>query len=249
MSNVFQLSKEESLGVLAMKYRSTRKDDVNARDQIALAYSVIVKELIESGQWKEIPSLEDQLPDLRMPEIFFDYWSLSPKVKKDRKKINEAKHGKNRHKIHRKRLAKARANRIAKKEFCYSRYGISGNYKPRSLGFHFKLSRFNEIEKEQPCVAKWARKLMAHGWKETSKGWRHGKGASLSILDAISTLNRSLHEGRIQAEAAIPAFLEEKGWVCTGPNKDVWMIKNWEKAEGFCYRTLKQAYKIQLGLK
>ncbi len=67
---------DKLLGVLAFQFRGTRDD--SARAAIAKAYSLAVAQLVEKGRWREIPSLEDQLPDDWMPEAFFDYWSLSP---------------------------------------------------------------------------------------------------------------------------------------------------------------------------
>jgi len=80
-------------------------------------------------------------------------------------------------------------------------------------------------------------------------------------------------QARLQAEAAIPRFLEEHGWtkvadayqfstvrkvakrkrtpengirIQTVPS--VWSRPNWEIPEGDCVRTMKQAYKIQCAL-
>ena len=64
----------QQLGVLAMAFRGTR--DETERTRIAGAYARVVRQLIESGEWGEIPPLEDQLPDERMPNAFFEYWSL-----------------------------------------------------------------------------------------------------------------------------------------------------------------------------
>jgi hypothetical protein len=62
----------ERLGVLAMKFRGTRRDA--ERRDIATDYSQTVERLIRSGGWNEMPALEDQLPDDWMPKAFFDYW-------------------------------------------------------------------------------------------------------------------------------------------------------------------------------
>jgi hypothetical protein len=62
----------EHLGVLAMKFRSTRHDA--ERRDIAKEYSETVERLINSSGWQEIPAPEDQLPDDWMPKAFFDYW-------------------------------------------------------------------------------------------------------------------------------------------------------------------------------
>jgi hypothetical protein len=64
---------QERLGGLAMKFRGTWRD--TERRDIAKDYSQTVERLIHSGQWDEIPPLEDQLPDDWMPREFFDYWS------------------------------------------------------------------------------------------------------------------------------------------------------------------------------
>ena len=63
---------EERLGVLAMQFRGTRCDE--ERRAIARDYCQTVDRLIRTGNWHEIPSLEDQLPDEWMPEAFFEYW-------------------------------------------------------------------------------------------------------------------------------------------------------------------------------
>ena len=64
---------EDRLGVLAMKFRGTRQDA--ERVAIAADYAAVVDRLIRGGQWHEIPSPEDQLPDAWMPKTFFDYWT------------------------------------------------------------------------------------------------------------------------------------------------------------------------------
>jgi hypothetical protein len=63
------------LGTLAMQFRGTR--DEAKRASISKEYSHLVAELIESKKWRNIPALEDQLPDEWMPRSFFEYWSLS----------------------------------------------------------------------------------------------------------------------------------------------------------------------------
>ena len=62
----------ELLGVLAMRFRGTRRDA--ERRDIAREYSQVVKRLINSGCWQEMPAFEDQLPDDWMLQAFFDYW-------------------------------------------------------------------------------------------------------------------------------------------------------------------------------
>jgi hypothetical protein len=65
---------ETQLGLLAMRFRSTR--DESERDKVAGEYEHVVDELIARGKWKEMPSFEDMLPDERMPEAFFTFWSI-----------------------------------------------------------------------------------------------------------------------------------------------------------------------------
>ncbi len=65
---------ETQLGLLAMRFRSTR--DEAQRDEVTAAYGRVVAQLIESGKWKEMPGFEDMLPDERMPEAFFQFWSI-----------------------------------------------------------------------------------------------------------------------------------------------------------------------------
>ena len=62
----------ETLGILAMKFRSTRRDA--ERRDIAKEYSQTVERLINSCSWHEMPAPEDQLPGDWMPQAFFDYW-------------------------------------------------------------------------------------------------------------------------------------------------------------------------------
>jgi hypothetical protein len=61
------------LGLLAMDFRGER-DDAKRR-QIADEYARAVDRLIKSGNWQEMPSPEDQLPDECMPPNFYDYWT------------------------------------------------------------------------------------------------------------------------------------------------------------------------------
>jgi hypothetical protein len=63
----------ERIGQLAMSFRGTRRDD--ERRAIANEYSQTVERLIHSGNWQEVPSFEDQLPDDWMPKAFYDYWA------------------------------------------------------------------------------------------------------------------------------------------------------------------------------
>lgn len=64
--------KPEYLGKLAMDFRGT--DDEDKREMIAEDYANAVEYLIARGDWREIPPLEDQLPDEYMPESFNRYW-------------------------------------------------------------------------------------------------------------------------------------------------------------------------------
>lgn len=67
------------LGLLAMRFRSTR--DEAERSDISAEYARVVAQLIESGKWEEMPTFEDMLPDDRMPQSFFVFWSIpSPRV-------------------------------------------------------------------------------------------------------------------------------------------------------------------------
>lgn len=71
-----KLPPAKRLSVLAMQFRGTR--DETERTAIAGAYADAVQELIDSGKWRHIPPLEDQLPDEWMPLSFFEHWSLTP---------------------------------------------------------------------------------------------------------------------------------------------------------------------------
>jgi hypothetical protein len=63
---------EERLGALAMQFRGTKSKAT--RRSIAKDYGQIVERLIRSGNWRDMPAPEDQLPDEFMPSSFFEYW-------------------------------------------------------------------------------------------------------------------------------------------------------------------------------
>jgi hypothetical protein len=65
---------ETQLGLLAMRFRSTR--DESERDKVAADYEHVVDKLIATGKWEEMPAFEDMLPDERMPKAFFKFWSI-----------------------------------------------------------------------------------------------------------------------------------------------------------------------------
>jgi hypothetical protein len=69
---------ERRLRILAREFRGTK----NERVTIAQIYAEAVVQLINGKKWKNIPALEDQLPDEWMPEQFFTYWSLQPPVRR-----------------------------------------------------------------------------------------------------------------------------------------------------------------------
>src|SRR5207249_3267125 len=69
-----QIPPETMLGILAMRFRSTR--DEGERDAITQEYADVVSRLIESGKWETMPTFENQLPDERLPKAFFDYWEI-----------------------------------------------------------------------------------------------------------------------------------------------------------------------------
>ena len=65
---------ETQLGLLAMRFRSTR--DESERNKVAADYERVVDQLIARGTWEEMPTFEDMLPDERMPQAFFKFWSI-----------------------------------------------------------------------------------------------------------------------------------------------------------------------------
>ncbi|MBV9125028.1 MAG: hypothetical protein JO112_16865 [Planctomycetes bacterium] len=65
---------QTQLGLLAMRFRSTR--DESERNQVAADYKHVVEKLIASGKWEEMPAFEDMLPDEWKPEAFFKFWSI-----------------------------------------------------------------------------------------------------------------------------------------------------------------------------
>jgi hypothetical protein len=68
----------DRLGSLAMRFRSTRREE--ERKVIAEEYARTVDRLVRSGQWAECPPPEDQLPDAWMPQAFRAYWYDEPAV-------------------------------------------------------------------------------------------------------------------------------------------------------------------------
>ncbi len=70
-----QIPPETMLGIQAMRFRGTR--DEGERDAITQEYTALVTRLIQSGEWKVMPTFENQLPDERLPRAFFDYWVVS----------------------------------------------------------------------------------------------------------------------------------------------------------------------------
>ena len=69
-----KIALETQLGLLAMRFRSSR--DEAERHKVAAVYEHVVDQLIASGKWEEMPSFEDMLPDDRMPAAFFKFWSI-----------------------------------------------------------------------------------------------------------------------------------------------------------------------------
>ncbi len=65
---------EAQLGLLAMRFRSTR--DESERAKVAAEYRLVVDQLVAGGEWEEMPAFEDMLPDEWMPEAFFRFWSI-----------------------------------------------------------------------------------------------------------------------------------------------------------------------------
>lgn len=112
--------------------------------------------------------------------------------------------------------------------------------------------------------ARQVRRLIARGWTHNPQaGWeanQYGQGWELNGVTcnyaffsgqleyAIRIQNAIDRQNKKDFEAAIPEMLVLKGWTMTGPNHDVWSRPNWEKKDGDCNRTMKQAYKIQLKL-
>lgn len=65
---------ESQLGLLAMRFRSTK--DESERDKVTEDYERVVDKLIASKKSEEMPAFEDMLPDERMPKAFFKFWSI-----------------------------------------------------------------------------------------------------------------------------------------------------------------------------
>lgn len=69
----------DTLGRLAREFRGTK--DEEKRKEIAERYAACVAGFIRHGDffgepWKEIPAMEDQLPDEYMPQEFFEFWKI-----------------------------------------------------------------------------------------------------------------------------------------------------------------------------
>jgi hypothetical protein len=70
------LKDEDRLGYLAARFRSTRNEA--ERQAIAKDYSETIDRLIRRGNWHEMPTPEDMLPDEWMPNSFFEFLSQPP---------------------------------------------------------------------------------------------------------------------------------------------------------------------------
>jgi hypothetical protein len=106
-----------------------------------------------------------------------------------------------------------------------------------------------QIANDQDRIrARWAKSLIKEGWKETESGWRLGNRDPLPIDQALVDMRAAKRDEKAGYDDRLAAWLTECGWQRTGPDNDTWMIKNWEKPDGYCYRTLRQAAKIQMKL-
>src|SRR4051812_45167670 len=73
-SQLPKISLDAHLGLLAMQFRSKR--DESARNALAGQYADVVKQLIDSGKWRDMPTIEEMLPGEQMPPVFFIFWSI-----------------------------------------------------------------------------------------------------------------------------------------------------------------------------
>jgi hypothetical protein len=96
------------------------------------------------------------------------------------------------------------------------------------------------------ALQKQQKRLLDNGWKQTAKGWRHGNKASVDFEQANRQVIADLTKAKAEHEAGIPEVLRSKGW--TEGENGTWSRPNWQIEGGLRYRTLKQAYKIQIGL-
>jgi hypothetical protein len=67
------LPDQNHLGALAMEFRGSQTD--RERRAIADDYAATVDRLIRTGNWDEMPAMEDQLPDEWMPHSFHEFWA------------------------------------------------------------------------------------------------------------------------------------------------------------------------------
>jgi hypothetical protein len=100
----------------------------------------------------------------------------------------------------------------------------------------------------EKMFAKWERKLDREGWQHSVSGWSKDGVGPLPTEEAIIVRNRERREYKAGFDERAEAYLLNKGWECGGPNGDVWSRPNWEVDDGRCYRSLRRAYRIQVGL-
>lgn len=66
---------EQELALLAMEFRGNK--DEESRKSVTAKYAKVVSQLVKSGKWKYMPTMEEQLPDEYLPDEFFTYWELT----------------------------------------------------------------------------------------------------------------------------------------------------------------------------
>lgn len=125
-------------------------------------------------------------------------------------------------------------------------------------------------------VAKWERKLDRECWQKSNGGWSKDGEPPVSVEDAIVRLNQERRASKDGFEERAAEYLTSRGWEPVAPAytfdtyrivsqyprdgkvteyetreqtvPSTWKRPNWQKSDGDCYRSLRRAYRLQIGL-
>jgi tetrahydromethanopterin S-methyltransferase subunit G len=105
-------------------------------------------------------------------------------------------------------------------------------------------------DKEQDRLEALKEKKLVHaGFVQTKGGdWKIGRSAAITAEEALAEIAAVKRQRRGYEQPVIEDVLNKGGWTQSEIDPNVWSRPNWEKNEGNCVRTFKQAYKIQLKL-
>lgn len=130
---------------------------------------------------------------------------------------------------------------VAREEALQSlEYGLAKIQKIKDIKGHKHLAQRRELAKQGLLPPKPVRTA------GRGASWQQPKERPVVVKEGPSKGQR--RRERLEAEAAIPAFLTENGWTQSEVDPGVWSRPNWEQPDGECVRTLKQAYRIQYAL-